>query len=75
MSFGAAEDIHKELVVRGFAPLSADQLRRMSSHGGWWWKQNSRRPYERAHSRHIKGNSVKSTVLDDGIESARNPCE
>ena len=69
MTYGAAEDIHQELVASGFAPLSADLLRRAASHADWWWwKQNSRSPYGRAHSRHDKGNPVKPTALDDGIE-------
>ncbi|MBV1779070.1 hypothetical protein KRR55_08095 [Paeniglutamicibacter sp. ABSL32-1] len=69
MAYGAAEEIHRELVVRGFTPLSERRLRRIAANADWWWwKQNSRSSYGRARSRHDKGNPVKPTVLDTGID-------
>ncbi|MGB9033466.1 MAG: hypothetical protein WCC45_02985 [Paeniglutamicibacter sp.] len=69
MAYGAAEDIHRDLVASGFPPLSNGLLRRAASHADWWWwKQNSRSAYGRARSHHDKGNPVKPTVLDEGIK-------
>ena len=69
MAYGAAEDIHRELVASGFAPLGEDLLRRTASHADWWWwKQNSHSAYGRARSRQGKGNPLKPTVLDGGID-------
>lgn len=69
MAYGAAEDIHQEMIAMGFAPLSENHLRRIAANADvWWWKQNSRSAYGRAHSRHGKGNPVKPTVLDTGID-------
>lgn len=69
MVYGAAYDIHQELLGLGFVPLRDSQLRRIVINAEqWWWKQNSHSPYGRARARHTKGNPMKPTVFDEGIE-------
>lgn len=66
---GAAEEIYQDLLTVGFAPLRESHLQRIVTNAEqWWWKQNSRSPYGRARAPHHKGNPLKPTVLDDGIE-------
>ncbi|PQZ91629.1 hypothetical protein CQ018_13410 [Arthrobacter sp. MYb227] len=69
LSHGAAHDIYQELLTAGFTPLHDSQLQRIVTNTEqWWWKQNSRSPYGRARASHHKGNPLKPTALDDGIE-------
>lgn len=66
---GAAHDIYQDLLADGFTPLGESQLHRIVANAEqWWWKQNSHSPYGRARARHHRGNPLKPTVLDDGIE-------
>lgn len=69
LAYGAAHNIHQDLLDLGFAPLSDSHLRRIATNAEqWWWKQNSRSAYGRARARHGEGNPLKPTALDDSIE-------
>ena len=69
MVLGAAVDIHQELIQSGSPPLGESHLYRIASNAEqWWWKQNSHSAYGRARSSHGKGNPLKPTVLDSGID-------
>lgn len=66
---GAAADIHRDLLKAGFAPLGEVRVEKITSDAEqWWWKQNAHSPYGRARSVHGKGNPVKPTALDEGID-------
>lgn len=66
---GTAQEIYQDLLSTDFTPLTEIQLYRIVANAEqWWWKQNSRSAYGRARARHDKGNPLKPTALDEGIE-------